>query len=75
MDSVANSEKSDEFFDKWVSAAYTITHQKNEYFKEYCIPMGISLEYDNFKEFFNKRQDLLGNKMIEYFNVDTSEDN
>ncbi len=75
LDSVANSEKSDKYYDKWLNTAYTTTHQRNEYFKVYCIPTDISLEYDNFEEFFYKRQNLLKSKMIEYFNVDTSEDN
>ncbi len=62
MDGSQNLWKKDKFFDKWLGEAYPDSTERKEYMKTNGIP-DINLSFDNFKEFIEKREELLRQKL------------
>ena len=56
-------------FLKWVDGEYPNKELKEEYFKNNYIPRGISLDFQNFEEFFTSRTKLLIQKFKEILKV------
>ena len=54
-----NQEKLNKDFRMWLEETYQNLEQRKEFMKRPYIPQGIDLSFENFEEFFNKRNDLL----------------
>ena len=59
-----NQEKSDKFFDEWLDEKYPDATERKDYVQRNCIP-DIDLSFGNFKEFIQKREELLRQKLKE----------
>ena len=59
-----NQSKSDQYFDVWLNKTYTDESKREKYMDENCIPK-IDLSFGNFKEFVEKRENLLRQKLKE----------
>ena len=54
-----NSNKNKKYFKEWDEEQHPVSNQKTAYYTTNYIPLGISFNYDNFIEFFEKRRELL----------------
>ena len=54
-----NSNKGNKFFKEWDENQHNDHHQRTAYYTMNYIPIGISFNYENFIEFFEKRRELL----------------
>lgn len=59
-----NQSKSDQYFDEWLNKTYTDKSKREKYMEENCIPK-IDLSFGNFKEFVEKRENFLRQKLKE----------
>ncbi len=62
LEGVANNEKSDKDFEQWLNETYKTDSERRDFMKKHYIPDGISLEFNNFEEFADKRKNLLKEK-------------
>lgn len=58
-----NQSKNDEFFDEWLKKMSLA--DREAYMKEHYIPTDIDLSFGNFKEFIQKREELIRQRLIE----------
>ncbi len=65
-----NEEKSAQDFDKWVIQNYPSVESRNEYKSKNYIPLDSDLKFENFPEFFHKREGLIKLKLMEILEVD-----
>lgn len=63
LEGLPNQEKQDKDFKKWVEATFLDTLEKEEYFKKHFIPKNISLELEDFVDFFEKRNKLISDML------------
>lgn len=59
LEGLPNQEKSSKDFDQWLGETYKTEDDRRDYMKKHYIPEGISLQFNNFEEFINKRKELL----------------
>jgi len=59
-----NEEKSNMEFQDWLKKYCSKEGERKEYMKKHFIPDNVSLEFDNFVEFFNERKKLLLRKLM-----------
>ena len=65
LEGLPNEEKSNMDFKQWVEKTYPKQNARNAYMKKHFIPQNIDLSFHNFKQFFQKRNDLLLQKFTE----------
>ena len=65
LEGIPNEEKSNKELIKWINDIFKSEEEKKEYYKKHYIPEGISLEFENFEEFFDKRYKLIKDKFKE----------
>jgi hypothetical protein len=65
LEGVFNKEKSNKELVKWVNETYKSEDEKKEYYRRHYIPESVSLEVENFEDFFDKREELLKDKFKE----------
>ena len=65
LEGLPNEEKSSKDFKEWLEKTYPNEEERKEYMKKHFIPQNISLNFDNFKEFFNERNKLIIQKLKE----------
>ena len=71
-----NEEKSAQDLDKWVIQNYPSVDSRKEYKSKNYIPSDSDLKFENFPEFFHKREKLMKSKLMEILEVDkTGKDN
>jgi len=63
LEGLSNEEKSSRDLRMWVNEIFSNEDQKNDYLDRNYIPRGISLDFNNFKEFFEKRKLLIFEKL------------
>lgn len=59
-----NQSKSNQYFNEWLNKTYPDKSKREKYMEENCIP-DIDLSFGNFKEFVEKREELLRQKLKE----------
>ncbi|MFA6528059.1 MAG: DUF262 domain-containing protein [Candidatus Gracilibacteria bacterium] len=60
LEGLPNEEKSNQEFEEWILKYFKGNEQEQkEYMQKNYIPEGLSIGFDNFKEFFKKRTDIL----------------
>ncbi len=63
LEGLPNIEKSDKEFENWFNEIYKSEDEKKEYMRKNYIPENISLEFNNFVEFYEEREKLIRNKL------------
>ena len=69
LEGLLNEEKSNADFTKWLEKSFKTKAEKTDYMRRHYIPQDISLDFDNFEEFFNKREELIAEKLREMLDV------
>lgn len=70
LDSVVNNEKSDTPFTEWIAIKYPTKNTLDLYKQGHFIPDNVSLEFSDFLQFINTRENLLKQKIKEAFPSD-----
>lgn len=63
LEGLPNEEKRDQEFDRWLKKMYPTVSDQDEFKKRNYIPIDINLSFANFEEFYNKRYQLINNKL------------
>jgi len=61
LEAIPNIEKQDTEFEIWFKDTYTTESEQKDYSHKHYIPQDIDLRFNNFKEFFEKREELIQN--------------
>ena len=61
LEAIPNIEKQDREFEIWFKNTYTTKSEQKDYSDKHYIPQDIDLRLNNFKEFFEKREELIQN--------------
>ena len=64
-----NEEKGGKLFKKWFDSNYSSEAKKNNFKNFHFFPVDESLKFENFVSFYEKRKDLIRNKLRENLNV------
>lgn len=67
LDRRVNLDKSDTEFNKWIESNYSDEYDLNRYLDEHIIPRGISYKLDDLENFWEKRKELLSDKIKDAF--------
>jgi len=62
LEAIPNIEKQDTEFEIWFKETYPTELEQKEYSTKHYIPQEIDLEFNNFIEFFEKREELIQNE-------------
>jgi len=62
LEAIPNIEKQDTEFKIWLNKTYPTTAEQKDYCDKHYIPQNINLDFNNFKEFFEKRKELIKDK-------------
>jgi hypothetical protein len=62
LEAIPNIEKQDTEFKIWLYETYPTTAEQKDYCDKHYIPKNINLDFNNFKEFFERREELLKNE-------------
>lgn len=65
LKAIENQEKNDTEFEKWVSNTYP--DKNNAYYTENCIPTDVEYGFSHFKEFTDRRKEILKKRIKEAF--------
>ena len=69
LEGIPNEEKSAQEFDKWLLLNYPNEAARNEYMLKNYIPSNIDLQFPNYLNFIDRRQELIKSKLMEIFDV------
>lgn len=69
LEGIQNEEKSAQEFDKWILLNYPEEVARNEYKQKNYIPSNIDLQFPNYLNFIDRRQELIRSKLMEIFEV------
>lgn len=69
LEGIQNEEKSAQEFDKWILLNYPEEAARNKYKLSNYIPSNIDLQFPNYLNFIDKRQELIRSKLMELFGV------
>ncbi len=61
LEAIPNIEKQDTEFEIWFKDTYATKLEQKDYCDKHYIPQDIDLKFNNFKEFFEKREELIQN--------------
>lgn len=73
LQATANTEKHDEFFEKWLNEIYPNETDRMNYLLMNYVPNGTSLAFEDFLNFYNIRREVLKNKYMQLLNVKKGE--
>lgn len=59
LEGIPNEEKAAKDFKQWLNETFPNENERKDYMKKHYIPIDIELDFDNFKEFVEKRSDLI----------------
>ena len=62
LEAIPNIEKQNTEFKIWLNETYPTETEQKDYFNKHFIPQNIDLDFNNFIEFFEKRENLLKNE-------------
>lgn len=62
LEAIPNIEKQDTEFKIWFESTYSSEIEQKDYFNKHYIPSEVNLEFNNFIEFFEKREKLIENE-------------
>lgn len=65
LEGLSNEEKSNKDFKEWLEINYKTEVEKKDFMKKHYIPQDVSLDFNNFEQFINKRKELLKAKFKE----------
>ncbi len=65
LEGVPNAEKNKKYFKQWLDETFPDEEEKKLYMTRNYIPQNISLDFNNFKEFFKEREKLIAKKLKE----------
>jgi len=68
LESIPNIEKQHKEFDKWIYEAYPDEEEREKYMEKHYIP-DVNLSFDNFLEFFEKREELIIAKLEDILKI------
>lgn len=63
LEGLHNEEKLDKDFNVWLEKAFPNIDERNDYMNKHHIPQNIDLSFENFEEFFNKRNNLISQEL------------
>ena len=63
LEGLPNEEKSNRDFKEWFEETCRSEDEKRDYMEKHYIPSSTSLEFTDFKEFFESRNDLIKQKL------------
>ena len=73
LQATANTEKNDEFFEKWLDKKYSNQTDKMNYLLQNYITNDSSLDFMDFLEFYDKRREVLKQEYMQLLNVKKGE--
>ena len=62
LEAIPNIEKQNTEFKIWLDETYSTETEQKDYCNKHYIPQNIDLDFNNFIEFFEKREELLKNE-------------
>ncbi|WP_298286823.1 DUF262 domain-containing protein [uncultured Lutibacter sp.] len=72
LEAIPNIEKSDRPFDEWLEETFTGSQEKESYLTKHHIPLNCSVDFLNFIEFFNAREDNIKTSLQKILMVNAS---
>jgi uncharacterized protein with ParB-like and HNH nuclease domain len=75
LEGQSNEEKSNKDFKEWFEKTYKSKDEQDDFKKRHLIPTGLPLDFANFKEVFEKRNELIVEKLNRVLNIEKADQN